>query len=74
MVESHLRSLFKALSWRLLGTFMTMLISFIITQKVSFAIYIGLLEFISKVAFFYFHERIWNAIPFGLRRTQKEMS
>lgn len=68
MKESHLRSLIKAISWRLMGTVMTMLISFIITQKVSFAIYIGLFEFLSKVAFFYFHERLWGAISFGLSK------
>lgn len=65
MKESHLRSIIKAVSWRVFGTLMTMLISFVITHKISFAIYIGLLEFFSKVMIFYFHERLWGIITFG---------
>lgn len=71
MKESHLRSLIKAVSWRIFGTFVTMIISYLITHKMSFAIYIGLVEFISKIACFYFHERIWGLIPFGLSRNLK---
>lgn len=66
MQESHTRSIIKAVSWRLFGTLMTMLISFIITKRVSFAIYIGIFEFIAKVFIFYAHERIWGAIKFGI--------
>lgn len=65
MKESHLRSIIKALSWRIFGTLMTAGITYFITHKVSFAIYVGLFEFFSKLVFFYLHERIWNTIPFG---------
>lgn len=70
MKETHLRSLIKAISWRILGTVVTMLISYIITQEISFAIYIGIFEFISKVAFFYFHERLWSFVPFGVVKSK----
>lgn len=66
MKESHLRSLIKAVSWRIFGTIVTVFISYLITQKISFAIYIGLIEFVAKIICFYFHERMWSIIPFGL--------
>ncbi len=72
MKESHLRSIIKATSWRLFGTFSTTLLAFIVTQKWDISLYIGLLEFISKIGLFYFHERIWGRIRFGVLRAEKE--
>ena len=65
MKESHLRSVIKAISWRIFGTLSTMLIAFFITHKVNLTLYIGLFEFVSKVGLFYFHERIWSIVSFG---------
>jgi uncharacterized membrane protein len=72
MKESHLRSVVKAVSWRIFETLTTLIISYTITHKISFAIYIGIFEFVSKVAFFYLHERIWGAISFGIHKTVQE--
>jgi uncharacterized membrane protein len=65
MRESHLRSIIKAVSWRIFGTLSTVLIAFLITHKLSLSFYIGMLEFISKVGLFYLHERIWTSVNFG---------
>lgn len=65
MKESHVRSVIKAVSWRIFATLITMLITFLITQKISFAMYVGLFEFTSKILLFYLHERIWGFIPYG---------
>lgn len=70
MKESHLRSIIKAVSWRIFATLITMFITFIITHRVTFAIYVGLFEFFSKIALFYFHERIWGFVQFGLPQRQ----
>lgn len=70
MKDSHTRSLIKAISWRIFATLTTMIISYMITHELSFAIYIGLFEFISKIIFFYAHERLWNIIRFGTQRAQ----
>ncbi|MCX7114498.1 MAG: DUF2061 domain-containing protein [Gammaproteobacteria bacterium] len=67
MKESHLRSLIKAISWRIFATFLTVVISYMITHRISFAIYIGMFEFLSKIIFFYLHERLWENISFGIR-------
>jgi adenylylsulfate kinase len=65
MKESHVRSVLKAISWRVFGTLVTMAFTFAITHKISFALYIGLFEFVSKVFLFYLHERFWSGILLG---------
>lgn len=65
MKESHARSLMKALSWRINGSLITMLVVYFVTGKTQFALFVGSLEFICKILFFYLHERIWGLIPFG---------
>lgn len=69
-MESHLRSLAKAASWRILGTCGTMVIAFLLTHKISTSFYIGLSEFMTKIVLFYFHERMWSAISFGMFHSQ----
>ena len=66
MKESHLRSLIKAISWRIFATLITMIITYIITHQISFALYVGFFEFFSKIFLYYCHERIWGLIPLGL--------
>ena len=65
MDELKKRSIAKAISWRTTGTIDTMIVSFFITGNVSAAISIGLVEVITKIALYYFHERAWNKISFG---------
>ena len=59
------RSAAKALSWRLTGTADTILISWLITHKLHIAISIGFVELFTKLALYYFHERIWERIKIG---------
>ncbi|MHB1947706.1 MAG: DUF2061 domain-containing protein [Gammaproteobacteria bacterium] len=70
MKESHLRSIMKAFSWRVFATLTTMVITYFITGEISFAIYVGLFEFVSKIVLYYFHERLWGIIPFGLPKSR----
>jgi uncharacterized membrane protein len=65
MEEGKLRSLLKAVSWRLLGTIDTIVISFILSGQIKMALSIGGVELFTKVALYFFHERIWNKIKFG---------
>lgn len=57
--DSHVKSLLKAVSWRMVGTVDTIIIAYFITGEISSAISIGSIEVISKVLLFYFHERLW---------------
>lgn len=63
--ESNVRSFIKALSWRLFATATTMIIVYWITGELAIAKKIGILEFASKIAIYYLHERIWNIFKFG---------
>lgn len=65
--ETHTRSVIKALSWRTLGTMDTFVISWVMTGRVAMAGSIAGLEIITKIAWYYLHERIWGAIAWGRR-------
>ena len=59
------RSLAKTLSWRILATSDTFLISWLITGTVSMAGAIAGIEVITKMFLYYGHERVWNNINTG---------
>jgi uncharacterized membrane protein len=67
-METHSRSLAKAISWRITGTVDTMLISLIITQSLKLAAAIGFTEVVTKSVLYYLHERAWLRIPYGRMR------
>ncbi|MTI31287.1 DUF2061 domain-containing protein [Xanthovirga aplysinae] len=60
--DSQLKSLLKAISWRIVGTIDTIVISFLITGKLTLAISIGSIEVFSKIMLFYVHERLWGKL------------
>ena len=60
--ERPIRSIVKAISWRVVGTGDTMIISWFITGELSMALTIGSIEVITKMILYYGHERIWNLI------------
>lgn len=67
MNETKLRSFIKGISWRLLGTIDTIVVSFILTGKFKTALSIGGVELFTKIILYFFHERIWLKIKFGIK-------
>lgn len=65
MREYHKRSVVKAICWRALATLTTMAVVFGFTRRVTLAIEIGAVEVVAKIAFYYLHERVWNAVRWG---------
>ncbi|MFH6604602.1 DUF2061 domain-containing protein [Maribacter algicola] len=63
--EKPIRSVAKAVSWRVIGTLDTLLISYLLTGKVSIAASIASIDFVTKMFLYFFHERIWNKINWG---------
>lgn len=63
--EKIKRSLLKTLSWRVIGTLDTIIISYLITGRLTMAISIGGIEMVSKMVLYFFHERAWNTIKWG---------
>ena len=66
--ESRKRHLIKTVTWRLIGTLDTIILSWIITGNVLTGLKIGAFEVITKMVLYYLHERIWYKIDFGLIR------
>ncbi len=66
--EKPIRSILKSLSWRVLGTLDTILISYILTDRIEVALSIGSVELFTKMALYYGHERIWNYISIGKKK------
>lgn len=72
--ESPLRSLSKALSWRIIASITTFLISFVvfrsltdksISETMETAGAITGVDFFAKLLFYYLHERMWTNIDWG---------
>ncbi len=63
--EKLKRSLAKTISWRIIGTLDTVLISWLITGTLALAFSIGAIELITKMALYFFHERAWATIKWG---------
>lgn len=69
--NTNKRHLLKTLSWRAVGTFDTVLISFFLTGNGSYGLQIGGIETVTKMILYYFHEKLWYRINFGLDRRNK---
>lgn len=52
----------KAVTWRLVGTIDTFIVSWIVTGKPEVALSISGIEFFTKILLYYAHERAW--LPF----------
>lgn len=60
--DSHTRSLVKSLTWRVMSTFVTGVIAFLVTGEIKVALTIGGIEFFIKFITYYFHERAWDMV------------
>jgi len=45
----------------------TFVISFVVTGRIGIAGSIAGIEMLTKIAFYYLHERIWAMVPWGRR-------
>src|SRR5258708_38836910 len=63
--EAHLRSFAKAVSWRIVGSLDTFVLSFLVTGNLVWAGSIASVETLTKIVLFYLHERVWPQIRCG---------
>lgn len=66
--EAHSRSLAKAISWRVLGSIDTFLLSWLFTSSVKAAGAIATTEVLTKMVLYYLHERAWGAVGWGMKQ------
>jgi uncharacterized membrane protein len=64
-MESHFRSLAKAISYRVLASTGTILVFFLFSRDVALSVGAGTVDCLLKIAFYFLHERLGNHVPFG---------
>ncbi len=64
--ESYTRTSTKTTTWRVIASLDTMLLGWIYTGSIATAISIGSLEVVTKLILYFFHERAWSRLSFGL--------
>lgn len=66
---SYKRHLLKTVTWRIIGTLDTMILSGFITGSWKLGLAIGGVEVFTKMILYYLHERIWYKFSnFGLKK------
>lgn len=73
--QSHKRHIAKSVTWRIIGTIDTILLSWFITGDAFTGLKIGFAEVVTKMFLYYFHERAWykiNLAKNGILRVSKK--
>ena len=66
---SHKRHLVKTVTWRIVGTLDTIILSGLITGNLKWGLAIGGVEVITKMFLYYLHERVWYRYSkFGVKK------
>jgi len=60
------RHVAKALTWRIVGTLDTFILSWIMTGSIDYAAMFSGIEILTKTVLYYTHERLWYKTRFGV--------
>ena len=73
--SSNKRHILKTFSWRAVGTIDTIILGWIITGNPFTGLKIGTAEVITKMVLYFFHEKLWYQINYGLdQRLKRKMN
>ncbi|RMH09178.1 MAG: DUF2061 domain-containing protein [Nitrospirae bacterium] len=64
-MDSHLRSVVKGVSWRIVATIVTTTVVFVYTGELTVAALLGGADALTKILLYWVHERIWQRIRWG---------
>ncbi len=64
-METHLRSVVKGISWRVLATMVTTFVVYLYSGELAAAAIVGSFDALAKVLLYWGHERIWQRITWG---------
>jgi uncharacterized membrane protein len=68
---SYKRHIAKTISWRVIGTLDTIILSGIITGSWTTGLAIGGVEVFTKMILYFFHERVWYKwIKYGINKSK----
>jgi uncharacterized membrane protein len=65
------RHIAKTITWRVVASLSTFLISWMITGKIEYGLAIGVTEALIKLVLYYLHERMWYKSNFGISKRRK---
>lgn len=68
MARLYKRHIAKTITWRIVGTIDTTLLSWLVTGNPITGLKIGFSEVVTKMILYYFHERIWFNIKAGVTK------
>lgn len=71
MVEKK-RHIAKTITWRIVGTIDTIILSWIISGDPKIGLTIGIVELVTKMFLYYLHERLWYKSKFGIKYENSE--
>ncbi|WP_255552100.1 adenylyl-sulfate kinase [Roseivirga sp. E12] len=71
MADSRVRHLAKTITWRAVGTVDTVILAWLISGNPMTGFKIGAAEVVTKMVLYYFHERVWYKVNFGLDRRKE---
>jgi uncharacterized membrane protein len=66
MRETRKRSIAKSVMWRFICIVVSIVISFLLTGRWDVAVAIGSIYNVITMILYYFHERIWNLVKWGI--------
>ena len=70
---SYKRHILKTISWRIIGTLDTIILSSLITGNIKVGISIGGVEVVTKMILYFLHERAWYKFSnFGVKNNDKK--
>ena len=72
IVESHKRSIAKAMSWRIFASLVTVIVVYSFTRELILSAGIGLVDTAIKIIGYYSHERLWGRIRFGRKEIKED--
>lgn len=67
-MDSHSRSVAKAVSYRVFGSLSTALIFYFLTGDLKTSAGAGIADSVMKLGLYFLHERVWNHINFGRQK------
>lgn len=66
MRETRKRSVAKSIMWRVICIVVSIVVSFLLTNKWAVAVAIGGIYNVITMILYYFHERLWNLVKWGI--------
>ncbi len=73
MTDTHVRSIIKGVTWRIMASATTMTIVYLMTGNLELVATVGIADVTAKVFFYYIHERTWGRVRWGRIGTEPQL-